>query len=273
MVIQPSIDVFSAKNQDLPENAIRTILVHTGLVEGPPPEDADHGFLRDDGTPGRVSRRADVVRQGRAPAWDTPLIVQISRWDPLKDMMGVMQGFVKLCQSDCAVRPELVLAGPNVSGVTDDPEGAQVLDQIEEAWRALPHSLRDRVHLASLPTEDVQENAAIVNALQRHASVVVQKSLQEGFGLTVTEAMWKARPVVASAVGGIQDQIEDGVSGVLLKDPTDLGAFSAALESLLGSAERRRALGRAAKEAVRDRFLGIDHLLKYAALLERLDGA
>ena len=77
--------------------------------------------------------------------------------------------------------------------------------------------------------DDPEENAAIVNALQRHAAVVVQKSLAEGFGLTVAEAMWKGRPVVASAVGGIQDQIEDGVTGVLLDDPRDLAAFGAAL--------------------------------------------
>ena len=72
---------------------------------------------------------------------------------------------------------------------------------------------------------DTEENAAIVNALQRHATIVVQKSLNEGFGLTVAEAMWKARPVVGSATGGIQEQIEDGVSGLLLQDPRDLAAL------------------------------------------------
>jgi trehalose synthase len=271
VVIQPSIDVFSAKNQELGEDTIRTILVHTGLVEGPPPAEPDHGFLRDDGSPARVARRAEVVRLGRPPHWDTPLVVQISRWDPLKDMLGVMQGFAQLCAKDCPVRSELVLAGPDVKGVTDDPEGAKVLEEIVAAWRELPIGVRDRVHLASLPTEDVQENAAIVNALQRHATVVVQKSLQEGFGLTVTEAMWKARPVVASAVGGIKDQIEDGVSGLLIQDPRDLDAFAEALCSLLCEPERLAALGKAAKERARAHFLGLDHLLKYAALLDRLD--
>ncbi len=272
VIIKPSIDVFSAKNQELTESAIRTILVHTGLVEGPPPEDSDHGFRRDDGSPGRVARRAEVVRLGRAPKWDTPLIVQISRWDPLKDMKGVMLGFARLCESDCPIRPELVLGGPNVQGVADDPEGAEVFEDVVEAWRGLPDAIRDRIHLASLPTDDVQENAAIVNALQRHASVVVQKSLQEGFGLTVTEAMWKGRPVVASAVGGIQDQIEDGVSGVLLEDPEDLEAFAAALCDLLCDPERLAAMGQAAKARAQQQFLGLDHLLKYASLLERLDG-
>jgi trehalose synthase len=270
-IIQPSIDVFSPKNQELSEEAIRTILVHTGLVEGPPPDEPDHTFVRDDGTPGRVEHRADVVRLGRPPAWETPLIVQISRWDPLKDMLGVMEGFADLMGKKCAVTPELVLAGPNVSGVSDDPEAAGVLDGIVDVWRTLPHAVRNRIHLVSLPTTDVEENAAIVNALQRHASVVVQKSLQEGFGLTVTEAMWKGRPVVASAVGGIQDQIEDGVSGVLLKDPTDLDAFADALCGLLCEPERMVAIGAAARERVRENFLGLDHLLRYAALIERID--
>lgn len=271
VIITPSIDAFSSKNQELSEDAIRTILVHTGLVEGPPPENADHGFLRDDGSPGRVSRRADVVRLGRPPAWDTPLVVQVSRWDPLKDMLGVMHGFSQLFDRDCPVQPELVLAGPNVTAVADDPEGAQVFEEVVTAWRALPHALRNRVHLASLPVTDVEENAAIVNALQRHAAIVVQKSLEEGFGLTVTEAMWKGRPVVASAVGGIQDQIEDGVNGVLLKDPTDLETFAELLCDLLCNPEHSDQLGAAAKERVRERFLGIDHLLNYADLLQKID--
>jgi trehalose synthase len=271
VVIQPSIDAFSPKNQSLSKEAVRTILVHTGLVEGPPPKNADHGFRREDGTPGRVERRAEVVRLGRPPAWNTPLVVQVSRWDPLKDMQGVMQGFVQLCDSSCPSRPELVLAGPEATGVTDDPEAAEVLEQVVAAWRELPQGLRNRIHLVSLPTADIDENGAIVNALQRHASVIVQKSLQEGFGLTVTEGMWKARPVVASGVGGILDQIEDGVSGILLEDPTDLGTFSKSLCDLLCQPERMQALGRAARDRVRERFLGLDHLLKYAALLERID--
>ena len=107
--------------------------------------------------------------------------------------------------------PHLVLVGPDVTAVADDPEGAEVLAEVEAAWRdAARAPIRRRVHLALLPMEDADENAVIVNALQRRADVVVQKSLAEGFGLTVAEAMWKGRPVVASRVGGIQDQIEDG---------------------------------------------------------------
>src|SRR5207342_2736900 len=101
-----------------------------------------------------------------------------------------------------------------------------VLAECQAIWSSRPAHQRRRLHLCSLPMDDVDENAHLVNALQRHATVVVQKSLVEGFGLTVTEPMWKKRPVVASAVGGIQDQIVDGESGLMLADPADLGGFT-----------------------------------------------
>jgi trehalose synthase len=126
------------------------------------------------------------------------------------------------------------------------------------------------VHLVSLPMDDVDENAHLVNALQRHAEVVVQKSLVEGFGLTVAEAMWKSRPVVASAVGGIQDQIVDGVHGLLLADPHDVDAFGDALERLLHDGELAAKLGRAAHDRVRDEYVGDRHLVQYADLFEAL---
>jgi trehalose synthase len=271
VVIPPSLDPFTPKNQELDEATVRAMLVQTGLVEGPS-GDGETTFLRSDGSPGRVDRAADVVRLGRAPAWGTPLVVQVSRWDRLKDHLGVMQGFAAmLTEGGDPVGADLVLAGPSVHAVADDPEGASVCDELLAAWRELPHAHRGRVHLASLPMEDAEENAAIVNALQRHAAVVVQKSLHEGFGLTVTEAMWKARPVVASAVGGIQDQIVDGVHGLLLHDPHDLPALGAALRRVLSDAELAAKLGASAQQRVRDEYLGIRHLLQYAALLAQID--
>jgi len=268
-IIPPSIDAFSPKNEDLADDAVRAILVQVGLVEGPPPSGARPEFTRSDGTPGRVERPVDVVRLGGAPAWETPLVVQVSRWDPLKDMVGVLRGFA--LTSARAPGAELVLAGPNVQGVADDPEGPAVFAEVLAAWRALPDDARQKVHLANLPTNDLEENAAIVNALQRHAAVVVQKSLHEGFGLTVTEAMWKGRAVVASAVGGIQDQIEDGVSGVLLPDPTDLDAFAEVLGRLLADPQTLARLGKGARERVRSKFLGLRHLLQYGDLLAAWD--
>jgi len=271
-IIRPSIDAFSVKNQEMDEKAVRAILVRAGLIEGSASKTlpAKH-FVRSNGTPGSVERAADIVRSSRAPRFETPLIVQVSRWDPLKDMLGVMRGFELLIENETSIDAELVLAGPNVSAVTDDPEGAEVFNQVLEAWEALPAPAKDRVHLANLPTDDIEENAAIVNALQRHAAIVVQKSLQEGFGLTVTEAMWKGRPVIASAVGGIQDQIADDIHGLLLKDPADYSAFSSALHKLLTDPSFAERLGRAAHKRVRDEFLGPRHMAQYARLLETLD--
>ena len=171
-------------------------------------------------------------------------MLQVSRWDRLKDMDGVLRGFV----DNLARMPEdahLLLARPDVLGVSDDPEGAEVFDGCRKLRAALPPSTRARVHLTALPMDDVDENALLVNGLQRHAAVVVQKSLEEGFGLTVTEPMWKSRPVVASAVGGIQDQIEDGVSGLLLADPSDLDACASAVAGLLRDDETAHRLGSA----------------------------
>jgi trehalose synthase len=118
--------------------------------------------------------------------------------------------------------------------------------------------------------DDLAENAAIVNALQRRASVVVQKSVAEGFGLTVAEGMWKARPVVASRIGGIQDQIADGETGILLDDPTDLRAYGEAVRGLLEDPARAEAIGREAQERVRDEFLAVRSLMQYIELIRRV---
>jgi len=108
-----------------------------------------------------------------------------------------------------------------------------------------------------------------VNALQRHAEVVAQKSLAEGFGLTVAEAMWKRRPVVGSRVGGIQDQITDGTSGLLV-DPTDLKAFGGAVSALIQDMGFAQAIGHAARNRVRARFLPPHFLGAHLELVDRI---
>ena len=269
-IIRPSIDAFSAKNQQLDKNTVESILIHTGLLEGPMPENPNTRFTRIDGSAGRVELHADVVHLGRPPRRDVPMVLQVSRWDPLKDMLGVMIGFAKMVEAAPDLEAELILAGPNVHAVADDPEAPAVYEEVLSEWHKLPEAVRERVHLANLPVDDVDENAVIVNALQRHAAVVVQKSLLEGFGLTVTEAMWKGRAMVASAVGGIVEQIDDGKEGFLLEDPRDLDRFASILLKLLRQPELREAMGKAAKERVREHFLGIRHLLDYATLLEKM---
>ena len=223
-------------------------------------------FVRRDGNPGTVTRPAVITGEGR-PGPADPVLLQVSRWDRLKDMAGVMRGF-----ADHVVPGGdgyLMLAGPAVTGVADDPEGAAVYGECLLQWRDLPPAARARILLVTLPLDDIDENAAMVNALQRHATVIAQKSLAEGFGLTVSEGMWKGRPVIGSAVGGIIDQIADG-TGILLPDPADLKAFGQAARLLLADPAEAARMGQAAHAYVRDNYLGDIHLMRYARLLGAL---
>ena len=266
-VIPPSIDPFSAKNQELDQATVRSILQYAGLLAGAadPPTVR---FSRRDGSPGRIDRRADILQTGPPPPPEAPLVVQVSRWDRMKDMPGVLHGFVE--HLDGARDAHLALVGPVVHGIADDPEAGQVLDECIRAWRELPQAARSRVHLACIPMHDPDENAMITNALQRHAAVVAQKSLAEGFGLTVTEAMWKRRPIVASRVGGIAEQITDHEHGLLIDDPTDLHAFGHAVRLLLEDPDLATRLADSAHQRAHDEYLGDRHLERYARLFATL---
>ncbi|MGZ8475760.1 MAG: glycosyltransferase [Candidatus Limnocylindria bacterium] len=264
-VIPPSIDAFSPKNHGMSFTSVTAVLRAAGLA-------ADHHqphravFERIDGSVGYVERRAQIVEEEQLRL-DTPLLAQVSRWDRLKDPLGVLAGFAEHVVAD--EDPHLVLAGPDVRAVADDPEGAEVFAEVEAVWHDLAPDVRRRVHLALLPMEDAEENAVIVNALQRRADVVAQKSLAEGFGLTVAEAMWKGRAVVATRVGGIQDQIEDCRTGYLV-EPTDLRAFGERVSTLLLDHFAAERIGEAARTRVRDLFLGSRHIGQYVDLLERV---
>ena len=267
-IIPPSLDPFSTKNADLRPEDVDTTLRHAGLVRTPP-DGGSLAFTRRAGSSGTVRAHDTLLAAGTVVPGDARVVMQVSRWDRLKDMSGVLTGFADGL-SRLPPDVHLVLVGPDVQGVTDDPEGAEVLSECIDLWKALPAGAQDRVHLVSLPMDDVDENAHLVNALQRHAAIVVQKSLVEGFGLTVTEPMWKARPVLASKVGGIQDQIIDGESGRLLPDPADLDGFADLLVSMLGDPPGSDRMGVVARERVRDRFLGDRHLIQYAELFAEL---
>jgi trehalose synthase len=264
-IIPPSIDPFSPKNQQLDADTVRAILATLGVLDGAAPQ-VPARFVRRDGDVDIVTRAAAVTGEGR-PGPDDPVLLQVSRWDRLKDMAGVMRGFADY------VAPGgggyLMLAGPAVAEVADDPEGAAVYGECLLQWHDLPAAARARVLLVTLPLDDIDENAAMVNALQRHASVIAQKSLAEGFGLTVSEGMWKGRPVIGSAVGGIIDQIAEG-TGILLPDPADLKTFGRAVRLLLDDQAQATRMGLAAHTYVRERYLGDVHLLRYARLLRTL---
>ena len=252
-IIPPSIDPFTTKNRDLSSDEVRGILHAAGLVQ----------FA---GASDHVSRTAQLI--GAMPPDNARLVVQVSRWDPLKDPVGVLEAFAAHIAP--ASDAWLVLAGPAVTSVTDDPEQPEILRDLTQRREQLTDTIRDRVVMAQLPMEDIDENALMVNALQRRADVVVQKSLAEGFGLTVAEAMWKGRPVVASRVGGIEDQIEDGKSGVLIDNPRDLAAFGAAVVGLLRDPERAHRLGEEARRRVGRDFISPCHLIEQAQLIRGL---
>jgi trehalose synthase len=268
-IIPPCIDIASPKNHPMSRATNTAILDAIGVISAAS-SDGVPTFVGTDGTPAAVRHRALVTEATPIPS-DARWVVQVSRWDRLKDPLGVLTGFVTgvlPCHDDA----HLVLAGPETDGVDDDPEGAEVFAEVVRDWEALPADARARAHLVRLPMADDDENSAMVNALQRQADVVVQKSLAEGFGLTVAEAMWKQRAVVASRVGGIQDQIVLGESGVLLDDPGDLDAFGRAVCDLLADRPSAEAMGRAARRRVCDCFLPTHHFEREADLLAGLSG-
>jgi trehalose synthase len=260
-IIPPSIDPFSAKNCEMTPEAMRAILVHTGIVEAP---DGVPKFLRDDGS--ARDRHADIVRLGRAPPGKADRDADL----PLGSVEGSPGCNASIRRVVDAHRDRRYLVQPAQTSTAwqmiPNRQKSSTVDRSGDA----AHSHRSQIDLVCLPISDAEENAAIVNALQRHSSVVVQKSLAEGFGLTVTEAMWKRRAVVASAVGGINDQIEDGVSGLLLKNPRDLMGLSAKLQRLLEDPDLAERLGAAAHERVRDEYLVTRQLFQHANLLTSL---
>jgi len=260
-IMAPSIDPLSPKNQELEPAVVDGIIRAIGL--GPEPAGPAPVFTRADGSAARVVRRAEILQESHLPP-DAAVVTQISRWDRLKDHPGLLTSFSRhLAGGDL----HLVLAGPATAAVADDPEGAVVWSEIVTAWRDLPTDVRRLVHLVSLPMDDIDENAVMVNALQRRADVVVQKSLAEGFGLTVAEAMWKSRPVIGTRVGGIQDQIAHGDSGLLVDDPTDLEALAQAISSITGDRGRAAAIGEQARRRVFERYLAPNRLIEYSERL------
>jgi trehalose synthase len=180
---------------------------------------------------------------------DLPLVVQVSRFDRWKDPQGVVEAFkIARKEVDCT----LVLLG-NVA--TDDPEGPEV-------YKSLLESQEERVIILSV------QDTALVNALQSRAAVVLQKSIREGFGLTVAEAMWKGAAVIGGNVGGIRYQIEDGVNGFLVNNVEEAGAR---IVQLVKDEDLRRRLGKAGRETVRQKFLLSRNLEQYLDLFSAFE--
>lgn len=181
---------------------------------------------------------------------DLPLIVQVSRFDPWKDPQGVIEAF-QIARRE--VDATLVLLG---NFATDDPEGSAIYD-------ALAKCRDDRILILC-----DGDDTALVNALQRRAAVVLQKSLREGFGLTVTEAMWKGTPVIGGNAGGIRDQISDGKNGYLVSTVEETAQR---IVQLLKDEDLRRRLGDEARQTVRERFLLTRYFEQYLNLFRSFE--
>src|SRR5437879_5977988 len=184
-----------------------------------------------------------------------PIVTQVSRFDRLKDPVGVVRAY-KLAKKyvDC----QLVLAG---GGATDDPEGAVVLQEVKEAADNDPDII-----ILDLPPWCALE----INAIQRASTIVIQKSIKEGFGLTVTEALWKAKPTIAGAVGGIPNQIIHKLTGVLVHS---LEGCAFQIRYLLTHPEFARRIGTAGHEHVKENFLMTTNVKRWLLLFRILSGS
>lgn len=184
---------------------------------------------------------------------ERPMVLQVSRFDRFKDPLGVVQAY-RLARTFVPTL-QLVLAG---GGATDDPEGEVVLSQVRAASNGDPD-----IHVLLLPPDA----HATINALQRAADIVIQKSVKEGFGLTVTEGMWKGKPVVGGDTGGIRLQVVNHHTGFLVSSPE--GA-ALRIRYLLKHPEKIDEMGRKAREFVRENFLITRHLREYLSLMVAL---
>ncbi len=184
---------------------------------------------------------------------EVPVLTQVSRYDRFKDPLGVIEAFKTLNQT---IPAELVLAG---GGATDDPEGQMVLEEVRDASSGYPN-----IHVLLLPSDAHRT----INALQRGSAIVIQKSIQEGFGLTVTEALWKERPVIGGNVGGIRLQVHDYYTGFLVNTPE--GA-ALRMRELLRNPYSLQRMGTTGKQFVRENFLLTRHLREYLTLMLSLE--
>jgi len=200
-----------------------------------------------------VSYISSVLEKYEIPR-DKPIVTQVSRYDPWKDPVGVVQAF-KMARK--YVNCRLLLVGDKAA---DDPEAEKILDQVRAEVGDDPD-----VHIIFF----TQSIATEINAFQRASDIVLQKSLREGFGLTVSEALWKNRPVIGGAVGGIPAQIIDGYTGLLVHS---VEGASLGIRSLLNQPNFSKKLGENGHQRIKDEFLITKNLKRYLLLLLALDG-
>jgi len=282
-IIHPGIDPLASKNRDMHLHELVRVLANSALAttSGPvlrPPFVNLAERLQPDGTYRPAIWPEDVGLLVR------PILTQVSRWDRLKGYLPLLRAYVELKRrvrrdGDRFTRmhrrrmeiSRMVLAGPDPAGVADDPEAIDVLAELEREYLELDPGLQADIALIKLPMKAPRENALMVNALQRASSVVVQNSIREGFGLTVTEAMWKRIPVVSNTRAcGPRYQVRDGVDGRLIADAEDADSLADALTEMLSDPDRNDGWGQRAQRHVHEEFLVFHQLHDWMAVLARL---
>lgn len=277
-IIPPAIDPLSHKNRTLWMAKCIGILQQSGITNHHEPllyPYYEHLVRRvmPDGSFNSVNHHSNLDITFR------PVILQISRWDRLKGFKELMEAFILMKNKNEAKKDKtsvtykrikytrLVFGGPDPKFVSDDPEGTEVLYELIEQYKGISADLQEDIAILLLPLDNPKENALIVNALQRSSSFVVQNSIQEGFGLTATEAMWKQRSVLVSGAAGLRFQVQDKVNGLINPDPTDIEQLAKTLEQMLNNPKERDKWGFSARNRVVDKFTLFSQIHSWLKLL------
>jgi len=280
-IIPPAIDPLSHKNRILWMSKCLGILQQSGIIrEQLPVLYANYKNqvrrVMPDGSFNTVNHdeELDIIFH--------PTILQISRWDRLKGFKELMDAFVlmkkenqkKTDKTSLAYRrirhTRLALGGPDPAFVSDDPEGMAVLNELIEQYKEMTPELQQSIALLLLPLDNPKENALIVNALQRCATIVVQNSIQEGFGLTATEAMWKQRPVLVSGAAGLRAQVQHDINGKINADPSNIAQLAEALEEMLSNPKERDKWGFNGQIRVVENFTLFSQIQSWLATLAKV---
>jgi trehalose synthase len=278
-IIHPSIDPLAHKNRDLSLHKLVGILGDADLIvpDWPliaPPFEHRAQRLLPNGAFAPANTPEDIGLLGR------PVVTQVSRWDRLKGFGPLLQGFAEMKRNRARypltgerhgnrlAAARLVLAGADPTGIEDDPETLEVFRDLCAQYARMPVDVQRDVAIVALPIASRNENALMVNALQRVSDIVVQNSLREGFGLTVSEAMWKRTPILGSATAcGVRLQVRDRIDGRLVHDPEDVHAIASVLAEMLGDSDRLEEWGRSGQRRVHENFLIFSELSGWLGLL------
>eukprot|EP01083_Nonionella_stella_P061145 159423_1 len=265
-IIPPAICPFTPKNIGLSPIELLNVLSKSGVVYRPNlSEQWQHKAQRVCGKTGNLIPCSTAYNTNYELLMN-PVLCEISRWDALKGWSQLIEAFTyvkknpdKFTDSDMLKKMVLVLVGPDTKFVADDPEGIKVFNDLRDFYVKLgktDKAIQDQIYIISAPMDNTAQNALIINALQRLSSIVIQNSIMEGFGLTVTEGLYKGTPIIASNVGGIKTQVFDQQNGVSIQNPRDYKSVAKAINTMVaGGKDQMKKYGIEGKKTVINKYL------------------